>query len=81
VQVELAEKVEAIVGGKGGVLRWFVIADHDIGFSRTVEENCALRSPLVDSKYPWKSTRWIPTTYRVIMEAISWSNSGAPGYK
>jgi dihydroneopterin aldolase/2-amino-4-hydroxy-6-hydroxymethyldihydropteridine diphosphokinase/dihydropteroate synthase len=42
VQVELAEKVEAIVGGKGGVRRWFVIADPGIGFSRTVGENCAL---------------------------------------
>jgi dihydroneopterin aldolase/2-amino-4-hydroxy-6-hydroxymethyldihydropteridine diphosphokinase/dihydropteroate synthase len=42
VQVELAEKVEAIVRGKGGVRRWFVIVDPGIGFSKTVEANCVL---------------------------------------
>lgn len=42
VRVELGEKVEAIIKGKGGVRRWFVIVDPGIGFSKTVEANCAL---------------------------------------
>ncbi|OAX34478.1 Dihydropteroate synthase [Rhizopogon vinicolor AM-OR11-026] len=42
VRVELGEKVEAVVRGKGGVRRWFVIVDPGIGFSKTVEANCAL---------------------------------------
>ncbi|KAG2068638.1 Dihydropteroate synthase [Suillus decipiens] len=42
VRVELGEKVEAIIKGKGGVRRWFVIVDPGIGFSKTAEANCAL---------------------------------------
>lgn len=42
VRVELGEKVEAIIKGKGGVRRWFVIVDPGIGFSKAVEANCAL---------------------------------------
>jgi len=42
VRIELGEKVEAIVKGKGGVRRWFVIVDPGIGFSKTVEANCTL---------------------------------------
>jgi dihydroneopterin aldolase/2-amino-4-hydroxy-6-hydroxymethyldihydropteridine diphosphokinase/dihydropteroate synthase len=41
-RIELGEKVEAIIKGKGGVRRWFVIVDPGIGFSKTVEANCAL---------------------------------------
>lgn len=39
VRVELGEKVERIVKGKGGVRRWFVIADPGVGFSKTVDGN------------------------------------------
>lgn len=42
VRVELGAKVEAVVRGKGGVRRWFVIVDPGIGFSKTVEANCTL---------------------------------------
>ncbi|KAG1740508.1 Dihydropteroate synthase-like protein [Suillus paluster] len=42
VRVELGERVEAIIKGKGGVRRWFIIVDPGIGFSKTVEANCAL---------------------------------------
>ena len=36
VRIELGEKVEAIIKGKGGVWQWFVIVDPGIGFSKTV---------------------------------------------
>jgi dihydroneopterin aldolase/2-amino-4-hydroxy-6-hydroxymethyldihydropteridine diphosphokinase/dihydropteroate synthase len=39
VRVELGEKVERIMRGKGGVRRWLVIADPGIGFSKTAEDN------------------------------------------
>ncbi|KAF9485706.1 Dihydropteroate synthase [Pholiota conissans] len=39
VRVELGAKVDQIVLGKGGVRRWFVIADPGIGFSKTVKGN------------------------------------------
>lgn len=39
VRVELGDKVEKIVKGKGGVRRWMVIVDPGIGFSKTVEGN------------------------------------------
>ena len=42
VQVELGDKVERIVKGKGGVRRWMVIADPGIGFSKTMEGNLEL---------------------------------------
>ncbi|KAG2127994.1 Dihydropteroate synthase-like protein [Suillus clintonianus] len=42
VRAELGEKVEAIIKGKGGVRRWFVIVDPGVGFSKTVEANCVL---------------------------------------
>jgi dihydroneopterin aldolase/2-amino-4-hydroxy-6-hydroxymethyldihydropteridine diphosphokinase/dihydropteroate synthase len=42
VRVELGEKVERIIKGKGGVRRWLVIADPGIGFSKTVEDNLKL---------------------------------------
>lgn len=39
VKVELGEKVDAVVTGRGGVRRWLVIADPGVGFSKTVEGN------------------------------------------
>jgi len=39
VRIELGDKVERIVKGKGGVRRWMVIVDPGIGFSKTVEGN------------------------------------------
>lgn len=42
VQVELGERVDAAVRGKGGLRRWLVIVDPGIGFSKTVEGNLAL---------------------------------------
>lgn len=39
IRVELGEKMDMIVKGKGGVRRWLVIADPGIGFSKTVEGN------------------------------------------
>ena len=42
VQVELGDKVERIIKGKGGVRRWMVIVDPGIGFSKTVEGNLEL---------------------------------------
>ncbi|KAG6816553.1 hypothetical protein H0H93_007970 [Arthromyces matolae] len=39
VQIELGEKVERIVKGKGGLRRWMVIVDPGVGFSKTVEGN------------------------------------------
>ena len=42
VRVELGEKVERVVKGKGGVRRWMVIVDPGVGFSKTVEGNLAV---------------------------------------
>lgn len=42
VRVELGDKVEHIVKGKGGLRRWLVIADPGIGFSKTVVDNLEL---------------------------------------
>ncbi|KAK2460030.1 hypothetical protein APHAL10511_007953 [Amanita phalloides] len=42
VRVELGEKIERIVTGKGGLRRWLVIADVGIGFSKSVEGNLEL---------------------------------------
>lgn len=53
VRVELGEKVDAAVKGKGGLRRWLVIVDPGIGFSKTVEGNLELlrqSSEIVDFK-------------------------------
>lgn len=42
VKVELGQKVDAIVKGKGGLRRWFVIVDPGIGFSKSVQGNLEL---------------------------------------
>ncbi|KAI0943053.1 hypothetical protein AcW1_002782 [Taiwanofungus camphoratus] len=42
VRVELGEKVNAAIKGRGGLRRWFVIVDPGIGFSKTVEGNLEL---------------------------------------
>ena len=39
IKVELGRKIDAIVRGKGGLRRWYVIIDPGIGFSKTVEGN------------------------------------------
>ncbi|KAF9530613.1 Dihydropteroate synthase-like protein [Crepidotus variabilis] len=39
VRVELGEKVDRIVKGRGGIRRWLVIVDPGIGFSKTLEGN------------------------------------------
>ncbi|KAJ7747983.1 Dihydropteroate synthase-like protein [Mycena maculata] len=39
VRIELGEKVDLIVKGKGGIRRWFVIVDPGVGFSKTLEGN------------------------------------------
>ncbi|GBE83404.1 Folic acid synthesis protein [Sparassis crispa] len=39
VRVELGEKVEAAVRGRGGLRRWLVIVDPGVGFSKTLEGN------------------------------------------
>jgi dihydroneopterin aldolase/2-amino-4-hydroxy-6-hydroxymethyldihydropteridine diphosphokinase/dihydropteroate synthase len=42
VRIELGDKVEHIVRGKGGLRRWLVVADPGIGFSKTVGDNLEL---------------------------------------
>jgi len=42
VRVELGEKVDAAVRGRGGLRRWLVIVDPGVGFSKTVEGNLSL---------------------------------------
>lgn len=42
VRVELGDKVDAAVRGRGGLRRWLVIVDPGIGFSKTVEGNLTL---------------------------------------
>ena len=42
VRVELGEKVDAAVRGRGGLRRWLIIVDPGVGFSKTVEGNLAL---------------------------------------
>ena len=42
VRVELGEKVDAAVRGRGGLRRWLVIVDPGVGFSKTVEGNLAV---------------------------------------
>lgn len=42
VRVELGERVEAAVMGRGGIRRWSVIVDPGIGFSKSVEGNIEL---------------------------------------
>ncbi|KAK7040701.1 trifunctional dihydropteroate synthetase [Paramarasmius palmivorus] len=39
VRIELGNKVDAIVKGRGGVRRWMVIVDPGVGFSKSVEDN------------------------------------------
>jgi dihydroneopterin aldolase/2-amino-4-hydroxy-6-hydroxymethyldihydropteridine diphosphokinase/dihydropteroate synthase len=39
VAKELGEKVEAIVGGPGGLRRWLVMVDPGVGFSKSLEGN------------------------------------------
>jgi dihydroneopterin aldolase/2-amino-4-hydroxy-6-hydroxymethyldihydropteridine diphosphokinase/dihydropteroate synthase len=39
IRVELGEKVNAIVKGKNGIRRWFVIVDPGIGFSKSQQDN------------------------------------------
>ncbi|KAI0342535.1 Dihydropteroate synthase [Trametopsis cervina] len=39
VRVELGEKVDKIVKGKGGLRRWKVIVDPGVGFSKTLDGN------------------------------------------
>ena len=40
--MELGDKVDAAVRGRGGLRRWLVIVDPGIGFSKTVEGNLVL---------------------------------------
>ena len=42
VRIELGEKVDRIVKGKGGLRRWMIIVDVGVGFSKTVEGNLEL---------------------------------------
>lgn len=42
VRVELGEKVDAAVRGRGGLRRWLVMVDPGIGFSKAVEGDLAL---------------------------------------
>jgi dihydroneopterin aldolase/2-amino-4-hydroxy-6-hydroxymethyldihydropteridine diphosphokinase/dihydropteroate synthase len=42
VRIELGEKVDRIVKGKGGLRRWMIIVDVGIGFGKTVEGNLEL---------------------------------------
>lgn len=42
VRVELGEKVERIIKGRGSIRRWLVVADPGIGFSKKVEGNLEL---------------------------------------
>ncbi|KAJ7164982.1 Dihydropteroate synthase [Mycena filopes] len=39
VRIELGRKIDLIVKGRGGVRRWFVIADPGVGFSKSLEGN------------------------------------------
>ena len=39
VRVELGQKVDKVVMGRGGVRRWLVVVDPGVGFSKTVEGN------------------------------------------
>ncbi|TFK53008.1 Dihydropteroate synthase [Heliocybe sulcata] len=39
VRVELGERIEAAVKGRGGLRRWLVIVDPGVGFSKTLEGN------------------------------------------
>lgn len=39
IRVELGQKVDAAVKGKGGLRRWNIIVDPGVGFSKTVEGN------------------------------------------
>jgi len=39
VRVELGQKVDEVVRGRGGVRRWLVVTDPGVGFSKTVEGN------------------------------------------
>ena len=42
VRMELGEKVDAAVRGRGGLRRWLVIVDPGVGFSKTTEGNLAV---------------------------------------
>ncbi|TCD65716.1 trifunctional dihydropteroate synthetase [Steccherinum ochraceum] len=42
VRVELGDRVESIVKGRGGLRRWYVVTDPGLGFSKTVEGNLEL---------------------------------------
>ncbi|KAJ8589783.1 hypothetical protein M405DRAFT_195574 [Rhizopogon salebrosus TDB-379] len=61
--------------------RWFVIADPGIGFSRTVEENCALLREAHSLTANTRGNLLAGYPQLIITEVISWCNSGAPGCK
>lgn len=42
VRIELGEKIDRIVKGKGGLRRWMIIVDIGIGFSKNVQGNLEL---------------------------------------
>jgi len=42
VRIELGERVDAAVRGRGGLRRWLVIVDPGVGFSKSVEGNLAV---------------------------------------
>ena len=53
VRVELGERVEAAVKGRGGIRRWNVIVDPGVGFSKTVEGNLELLRDASKLTAPW----------------------------
>ncbi|KZP21078.1 Dihydropteroate synthase [Athelia psychrophila] len=42
IRVELGDKVNAIVKGRNGLRRWFVLVDPGVGFSKSLEDNLEL---------------------------------------
>lgn len=65
VRVELGDKVERIVKGRGGVRRWMIIVDPGIGFSKTVEGNLAVlkRAQEVSARVPVGSEFFPPRPF------------------
>lgn len=62
VILELGEKVEAIVRGKGGIRRWLVMVDPGVGFSKSVQGNldilrdaAKITAPTIPSSSPLRN--------------------------
>lgn len=70
VRVELGDKIDQIILGKGGVRRWLVVVDPGIGFSKTLQGNLEVlreaRSIVSDITIGYAKSAWSLSVPRCI---------------